>query len=213
MKRIINKDTLTNYLKQQEEKKKETSSDVPADVPYAGYSPLDPDLYAKVGLPSPPHKSLNPKAFRNPHLWCGPKGTGTPLHTDSRDVFSLQLVGEKKWWILPVDYAQEASYLFNDRYQKKDTVWELNPDITKALPNFSVLPDIRKLVDQSSTVSLSLKTEKDEKKDVSFQVFVVTLKPFEMLYLPVYYGHAIENHGLSFMISTPDYDIPGLLSS
>jgi len=213
---------MKNYstsIEQQSHNKRKNSKSL--DVPYAANIRIATKLYIQIGLPWPPFYELltnHRNVFCNPKMWCGAPGSGTPLHCDSRDNFALQLVGEKKWWLVPPYCAREANYVnFRDRYcidkelkdNEKKQKWKIDTEkVGKSIPSWSILTDIRQHIKQTG----SLTFYDQNTHSIELDILVITLKPMEMLYLPVYYGHAIENLSMSFMVNFWDKNLPGLLS-
>jgi len=67
--------------------------------PYTVNTSITMDEFRKLGLSDP--LPFDGKAFEQPHLWLGPKGSLTRLHYDSRDNLLCQLVGTKRFLLYP----------------------------------------------------------------------------------------------------------------
>lgn len=67
---------------------------------YAAKNMIDEHILGLFNIPHPfPEFAEN---FRSPNIWIGPNGSTTPLHKDSTDNFSIQLVGTKRWILFSV---------------------------------------------------------------------------------------------------------------
>jgi hypothetical protein len=125
--------------------------------------------------------------FRPPNCWIGPKGSTTPLHNDSTDNFSIQLVGIKRWILFSVHELHNLS-LQRTRYG----------NYKPASYDFQVsLRDIDSL----------------RKEVPSYEVFVP--EGF-LLYLPYGWAHYVENTTNSLMVNCwlkPDNYVPFILNS
>jgi len=186
------------------------------DPLYVAKSKIPKTIYYTLGFPLPP---VEEKKIKSPGIWCGPKGSGATLHYDHFDNFALQIIGEKTWKIIPPYHASEAGYTTPtelwrkiSKEEKSEPVWtktKTGLGATIEAPH-SLLPDIRKVIDKTGSLELTLKTPTETKKMV-LDVFVVTLKPMEMLYLPAYFGHAVQNVTMSCMINFFPEGIPTLL--
>jgi hypothetical protein len=67
---------------------------------YAAKSIIDDNILHDLNIDNPfPEFTEN---FQSPNCWIGPKGSTTPLHKDSTDNFSIQLIGVKPWILFSV---------------------------------------------------------------------------------------------------------------
>lgn len=64
-----------------------------------GKAPLPVQVQEKLGIAYPPF--TYPGGFQNATMWLGPTGSFTPLHSDARDNFIVQLIGNKHFWLFP----------------------------------------------------------------------------------------------------------------
>lgn len=123
--------------------------------------------------------------FRSPNLWIGPNGSTTPLHKDSTDNFSIQLVGTKRWILFSVREVDKIG-LQKTRYG----------NYKPAGYDFQVsLQDIAEL----------------RKNLPSYEVLV---PEGALFYLPYGWSHYVENLTSSMMINywmKPDGYIPFIL--
>eukprot|EP00808_Paulinella_micropora_P004832 g38070.t1 len=256
---------------QEEKRKRRRKKNKFEDTPYLGHLRTPKALYLQSELPWPPF--CDPTRLVSPVLWCGVEGTGTPLHVDTRDNFALQLLGEKRWFLVPPYHSARAHYEgfrerytrtgqdgpeeqkgnANDQQQQNDNRtaqppathdpgseamgtecarWVAKQGVKKTMPAWSQLPDIRHLTssatihvpavlagspadktatDEAQATAVKEAAEGDPADTVALDVVVVTLRPMEMLYLPVYTGHAVQNLGFSCMVNFWDRAVPGLL--
>jgi len=186
------------------------------DPLYVAKSKIPLSVYYNLGFPVPP---VDEKDLKNPIIWCGPGGSGSSLHFDHFDNFALQIIGEKKWKIVPPYNTIEAGYqtppsryFFQKVFKEPGTepVWTKIKTSEPSAGFRSLLPDIRKLIDQTGPLELTFKTSTETKK-ISVDVLVTTLKPMEMLYLPAYFGHAVTNLTMSCMLNFFSDGVPALL--
>jgi hypothetical protein len=124
--------------------------------------------------------------FRTPNCWIGPKGSTTPLHNDSTDNFSIQLLGIKRWILFSVHEIHNLS-LQRTRYG----------NYKPASYDFQVsLRDIESL-----------------RKEVPS--YEVSVPEGFLLYLPYGWAHYVENTTSSLMINCwlkPDNYVPLILT-
>ena len=117
--------------------------------------------------------------FDNPKIWIGSNGTTTPLHRDSTDNFTYNLIGSKKWSLFSI---KDSDYLY---YEKNIYGIKANP-----LMEFYTSPvDLGKI--DLSSFPLFKNAEKHD----------IILEAGQVLYLPYGWGHQVENLSTTIMIN------------
>ncbi len=124
--------------------------------------------------------------FRTPNCWIGPKGSTTPLHNDSTDNFSIQLVGIKRWILFSVHDITKLG-LQRTRYGNYKPA---SYDFQVSLRNINSL----------------------SKEIPSYEISV---REGSLLYLPYGWAHYVENTTNTLMINCwlkPDNYVPLILT-
>lgn len=151
---------------------------------YAAKNMIDENILKLFNIPHPfPSFAEN---FRSPNLWIGPKGSTTPLHKDSTDNFSLQLVGTKRWILFSVREAGKIG-LQKTRYG----------NYKPAGYDFQV----------------SLESMDALRRD--FSCYEVLVPEGSLFYIPYGWSHYVENVTSSLMINywmKPDNYVPFIIS-
>ena len=106
----------------------------------------------------------SPNVFLPPALWLGPADTITPMHKDSSDNFAHILYGKKQWTLVPVVEAEKMNYRAIDYRQDSEFA------ISKI--------DFR---------------EGDAFAKLAITSFEVITEAGDLLYLPMGWGHMVEN--------------------
>lgn len=140
---------------------------------YAGNQPLPAELATCCGVVPPtfyPGNSFEPPAF-----WLGATHSITPLHKDSTDNFSFQIMGEKHWTLFPVRDIPKLAMSRPD----------LSDDMDFAVSNFDLRP---------VTVTHTLRHSRA-------QPITLTVRAGQMLYLPAGWAHYVETLSMSLTIN------------
>ena len=119
------------------------------------------------------------EVFESPRVWIGPKGSLTPLHRDSSDNFSYQLIGKKKWTIFSI-VDDEKLYFSKNKFGSLSNVES----------EFSTSP-----IDLRNVDKRKFPLYKDATP------IEVIINPFEIFYLPYGWGHSAENLSTTIMIN------------
>lgn len=150
---------------------------------YAAKNVIDDKILEQLNILHPfPEFAEN---FRSPNLWVGPKGSTTPLHKDSTDNFSIQLIGTKRWILFSVHEVNKIG-LQKTRYGNYKPA---GYDFQVSLENLE-----------------SLRNE--------FPSYEVVVPEGSFFYLPYGWAHYVENISTSIMINywlKPDDYIPFIL--
>ena len=141
--------------------------------PYAGNFTLPIEFLGSLGASMPDYYSA--ERLEAPTVWLGVKGCITPLHRDSSDNFAIQLLGRKRWTIFP---PQDAPYLYMSSVSQSKGMDFAASAIDLRRPDLARFPEFRNA------------------KGITFE-----LCAGEMLYVPMGWGHYVENLELSLMVN------------
>jgi hypothetical protein len=123
--------------------------------------------------------------FRSPNLWIGPKGSTTPLHKDSTDNFSIQLIGTKRWIVFSVREVDKLGL-------QKTRYGNYKPDGYDFQVSLQDIENLRK----------------------EFSSYEILVPEGSLFYLPYGWAHFVENMTSSMMINywlKPENYIPLIL--
>lgn len=113
-------------------------------------------------------------------VWIGNDASQTALHIDAFDNIAMQLSGTKRWRIFSPKHHKELTY---GGFQE---LWNLERQTCE-----------RKRFTDSSFSSYTLLNGTSPPSDVDFME--VEVQAGDSLYLPHYWGHFVENHGVNIM--------------
>lgn len=182
--RRINEMRLRDYLSSMSQPL--FNGDILAPPPYAGNFTLPVNFLSTIGAPVP--KWYEAENFEPPTVWIGPKGSITPLHRDSSDNFIYQLKGRKRWVLFsPLD----APFL----YFKTNSA-SVGGDFAPSEVDLR-FPDLNRF-------PLFLQA----------QPLTFELSAGDILYLPMGWGHFVENLTDSLMVNywiSANAMLPGVL--
>lgn len=141
--------------------------------PYAGNFSVPVEFLSSIGVGAPTFYPAN--SFEPPTVWLGAKGSITPLHRDSTDNFTFQLMGRKRWVIFP---PQDDPYLYMRHVAASAGGDFATSDVDLRRPDLVRFPEFVKA------------------KPIEF-----ILEEGDMLYLPMGWAHFVENLSKSLMVN------------
>lgn len=147
------------------------------DLPYAANNSVGADVFKLLGMKHP-FDDIGPKA-KDPNIWLGPSGSATPLHKDSTDNISIQLLGRKRWTLYSI-IDHDYLYFSPSRYGSYD-----HPNAEYAV----------------SAAVLNGNNNEQFPLFPSACSHSVTIEEGDLLYIPYGWGHAVENLSTSIMLN------------